>query len=182
MAGEGDPARSRAAPRLLPLAAMLGDGQDVFESAIRGSSMAPAVPPRARLRVRLQSGQPCAPGDVVFYQADDGYMVHRVVYVAGRSGDGRYLLTCGDNRLAPDPPVRPDQVLGTVIAVQGASGWRPPGPPRIPRRGKRVVRAITVRAMIVVLGLSLSAAGRLARALLPLEMASRAALARLRRA
>src|SRR5215471_6327482 len=60
---------------LLPLASHFRERQLVFESAIRGPSMEPAIPSRARLRVQSLGAQPCRPGDVVFYLTDDGYMV-----------------------------------------------------------------------------------------------------------
>src|SRR5262249_34997648 len=92
-------------PLLLPLAAHFRERQPIFESAIRGPSMEPAIPSRARLRVQLLGPRPCQPGDIVFYLVDNGYMVHRVVYRARHGSAQDYLLTCGDNRLVPDPPV-----------------------------------------------------------------------------
>ena len=85
--------RSRAASTLLlehahlllPLASQFSDSQPVLESAIHGSSMSPAIPAGTRLRVRV-GGQPsCQPGDVVFYLAEGGYTVHRVVHRARRT-------------------------------------------------------------------------------------------------
>ena len=40
-------------PLVLALASRLGGRDVIFESAIRGSSMSPAIPGRVRLRVRL---------------------------------------------------------------------------------------------------------------------------------
>jgi hypothetical protein len=166
---------------LLPLATHLG-GQPVFESAIHGSSMSPAIPRGARLRVQLLGQQACRPGDVVFFLADAGYMVHRVVYRARRGGAENYLLTRGDSRLAPDPPVRCDRVLGTVTAVQGAGGWRPPGPPAGGGGvSKGMIRAGALAAMIVVLRGSPSLARRLGASLARAEWIARAVAGRYRR-
>jgi hypothetical protein len=167
-------------PLLLPLASHFREPQLIFESAIRGPSMAPAIPSHARLRVQLLGPQPCQPGDVVFYLADDGYIVHRVVYRARRGSAPDYLLTCGDNRLAPDPPVQGNQVLGTVIAVQNARYWQPPSPPTTAPFYKRMIRAITLTAMITALWFSAVAARRLAAILLDLELVGRASVRRLR--
>ncbi len=158
---------------LLVLASHFRGRGAVFESAILGSSMSPAVPSRARLRVRLLGEEPCRSGDVVYYLANDGYMVHRVLYQPRRGAAAGYLLTRGDRCVAPDPPVRKDRILGTVIAVQTAGGWRPPGPPMSGSVYHRVIRAITLTATIAALWLSVSAARRLAAVLLKLESAAR---------
>jgi hypothetical protein len=154
---------------LLPLAAQLGDAPRDFESAIRGSSMAPAIPAAARLRVRCGGRPPCRVGDVVIYLADGGYTVHRIVYRGhGPAGEG-YLLAEGDARFAADPPVPCGQVLGTVVAVQIDGRWQPIGPRPASAWHRRAVRAVTLAAMIVTTWCSAAAATWLAGALLALE-------------
>ncbi|HSP99198.1 MAG TPA: S24/S26 family peptidase [Candidatus Dormibacteraeota bacterium] len=155
---------------LLPLATQLGETPTEVESAIRGSSMAPAIPPRSRLRVRVGGQIPCQVGDVVFYLADDGYTAHRVVY---RAAGGDYLLAEGDARFAPDPPLSCRQVLGTVVAVEIDGQWLPVGgSPARPWR-QRLVRGATLAAMIAVSRLSTGAAKRLAALLLTVETKGR---------
>lgn len=117
---------------------------------------------RARLRVRLLSEQSCQPGDIVFYLSDAGFVVHRVAHLPCRGAAAGYLLTLGDNCLVPDPPVRKDRILGTVIAVQTASGWRPPGPQVGRSVYHRLVRAAAFGAVIVASRISVSAPGRIA--------------------
>jgi hypothetical protein len=168
---------------LLPVASQLREGQPLFESAIRGSSMAPAIPSYARLQVQLLAGRHCEPGDVVYYLAGGGYVVHRVVWRARRGHRAEYLVTCGDNRLTPDPPVPSSRVLGTVVAVQGPAGWEGPRP--LVLRGalpavRRAIRAITRGALVAALWLSPAAADRLADALLQAEIAGRRAIWRWR--
>jgi hypothetical protein len=158
---------------LLPLAAQIGEDQPEFESAIRGSSMAPAIPAGARLRVRVNGQLPCRAGDVVFYLAEGGYTVHRVVY---RSSAVDYLLTAGDARFAPDPPVPCRQVLGTVVGIQIDGEWHSLGPRTSGPWHRRVVRAVTIPAMVITMRISAVAATRLAARLLILE--TRARLAR----
>lgn len=161
---------------LLPVASQFRQDQPEFESAIRGSSMWPAIPPGARLRVRLGGQVPCRVGDVVLYLAGDGYTVHRVVSRARRISGQAYLLTEGDSRFAPDPPVPCGRVLGTVVAVEVTGQWQPPGPPTADRWHKRVTRAVTKTAMIAVMSCNVSAASRLAALLLILESAARVAV------
>lgn len=160
---------------LLPLAAQLGETQPDFESAIHGSSMSPAIPAGARIRVRPAQPANCQVGDVVFYLAEGGYTVHRVVHRRGRASDTDYLLAEGDARYAPDPPVPRSKVLGTVVAVQIDGEWKPLGPrPAGPWR-RRVVRALTLPAMIATMWLSVAAAEWLADLLLVLEVRARGA-------
>ena len=122
---------------LLPLAAQLGETTEV-ESNIRGSSMAPAIPPWSRLRVRVGGQIPCEVGDVVFFLADDGYTAHRVVYRdAGRDDISSPRAMPA---LRPTLRCRASQVLGTVVAVEIGGQWLPvAGPPVRPWR-QRVVR------------------------------------------
>jgi hypothetical protein len=155
---------------LLPLAAQLGETQTDVESAIRGSSMAPAIPPRSRLRVRVGGQIPCQEGDVVFYLADGGYTAHRVVYRA--AGDG-YLLAEGDARFAPDPPLVRRQVLGTVVAVEIEGQWLPVGGPPASPWHRRLVRRVTLAAMIAATRVSFGTARRLAALLLIVETKGR---------
>jgi hypothetical protein len=160
---------------LLPLVSHLGQGQPDFESAVRGNSMAPAIPAGARIRVRPGEGSSCRIGDVVFYLSDGGYVVHRVAYRPAPSADGDYLLTAGDARFAPDPPVPCRQILGTVVAVQGNGQWAPVGPPVPGPWHRRVVRAVTLPVMILATKVSVVGARRLARALLAAEFRARLA-------
>jgi len=160
---------------LLPLAAQLGPSTPDFESAVHGSSMAPAIPPGARIRVRVSGQRPSQVGDVVFYLADDGYTVHRVVYRMRRKSSAEYLLTEGDARFAPDPPVATRQVLGTVVAVEVDGDWSPLGlQPHGPWH-RRLVRTMTLPATIVAMWFSVAAANRLAATLLKLETTARLA-------
>ena len=155
---------------LLPLATQLGEAPADFESTIRGSSMAPAIPAGARLRVRLDGRESCQVGDVVFYLADGGvYTVHRIVYRARRASAKGHFLTEGDARFAPDPPVSSGQVLGTVVAMQIDGQWQPLRPQRVRPWHQRVARFLTLTLMGGVMELNVPAASRLAVVLLTLE-------------
>lgn len=159
---------------LLPLSSTFVDALPLFfESSIRGPSMEPVIPAGSRLRVQVGQPQLCQPGDVVFYLTDDGYMVHRIVHKPRRGAHQDYLLTCGDHRLAPDPPVHYTQLLGTVMALQREGTWHPLGPPRPGPLAKRVLRAVTLLLMCLVLHCSARTACGLAKRLLQLELRGR---------
>ena len=168
-------------PLALLLASRLGGCDAVFESAIRGSSMSPAIPGRVRLRVQLLVGQPCHPGDIVYFLADSGFMVHRLVHQPRGCAAGSYVITFGDNCLVPDPPVKWDRILGTVIAIETANGWQPPFPQRTASIYHRFCRAMTYAATAAAFSLSISAARKLTVVLSSLESAGRAPVGRLLR-
>jgi hypothetical protein len=164
------------------LASQLGDSQPfLLESTIHGSSMSPAIPAGSRLRVRVSRQSSCQLGDVVFYLADGGYTVHRVICRARRSLGPDYLLTAGDARFAPDRPVPGSSVLGVVVQVCIGGTWRSVGPPVARSWYHRVVRAITLPITSVAFRISVTVAGRLADRLLTLESLGRIALGGLRR-
>ena len=143
--------------------------------------MSPAIPSGARLRVRLLGENPCNSGDVVFYMSEDGFMVHRIAHPPRGSTAGGYLLTIGDDCLAPDPPVRINRLLGTVVAVQTCTGWRPPGPALVRTSFHRLVRAATIAATIVALWFGVATARRFAAFLSALERVLRPLAGRLLR-
>jgi hypothetical protein len=165
---------------LLPLAEQLGDADTAFESAIHGSSMSPAIPAHSRIKVRL--GGTCQVGDIIFYLADGGYTVHRVVYRSRAWAGDDYLLAEGDARFAPDPPLTRRQVLGTVEAVQVDGRWHPLGRRSPGPWHRRIVRSLTLPAMIGAMWFGTAAANRLAAVLLSLESRARMMRRRLVRA
>jgi signal peptidase len=87
--------------------------------AILSGSMAPTMPPGALAVVRPVDVTHVRIGDVLTYQAqpDDPTLVtHRVVAVSRDAHGGVSLILQGDANGAPDDhPVRPEQVLGSVV-------------------------------------------------------------------
>ena len=80
----------------------------------RGTSMLPAIPRGAAVRVGPPAARGIARGDVVLASFDDGLPVlHRVRAVR----EGRVWLK-GDNRIFGDPPIPLDRVIGVVDAVE----------------------------------------------------------------
>ncbi len=143
--------------------------------------MAPAIPKLSRLRVQLLGTQVPQAGDILYYLADDGFVIHRVVHhVSALSGE-RYYLTIGDNCLAPDQPVPEHRVLGTVIAVETTSGRRPPGLPQLSSSLHRVARAISIPATIVASRFGVSAAAQVAALFRRLEEVGRVRVGRVLR-
>lgn len=56
-------------------------------------------------------------GDIVSYQKDDRIIIHRIVHI-DTDEDGLYFVLKGDNNPASDPgKVRPEQILGKVVAI-----------------------------------------------------------------
>jgi len=153
-------------------------GATLFESVIRGSSMSPAIPARSRLRVQTVTGSSCGPGDIVFYLADTGFMVHRVILAPRRGPAAGHLLTQGDNCLAPDAPVSRDRVLGTVLETCDSGRWRAPGPPTGGTIYHRLARSATCACMFVAMHFTLGGARRLARLLQEMEAGIRPPLGR----
>ncbi|HEY7060842.1 MAG TPA: S24/S26 family peptidase [Chloroflexota bacterium] len=165
---------------LLPLASGLRADQPTFETTIRGSSMWPTIRPRTTLRVQVHGPEACERGAVVFYQGHAGYTVHRVVYRARRGARADWLVTRGDNCLVPDPPVRSDQVVGTIVATQQKTGWQPPGPAPAGALHERAIQAATLHLLIATLWVYPPAARGLGRLLLRLQAVRLARLRRLR--
>jgi len=167
-------------PLLAVVASRLGSDA-IFDSAIHGSSMAPAIPKLSRLRVQLLGTRVPDVGDILYYLADDGFVVHRIVHhFRARSGE-RIYLTVGDNCLAPDQPVPEGRVLGTVIEIDTPSGRSSPGLLQLRSIFHRVARAISIPTTIVASRFGLSAAARVAALFRRLEGVGRARIGRMLR-
>lgn len=166
---------------LLPVVASRLGHDAIFESSIRGSSMCPAIPRSSRLRVQLLGTRTPGPGDVLYFLADDGFMIHRVVRQLLASSGERYYLTIGDNCLAPDQPVPEHRVLGVVITVDTTSGRRPPGPPQSGSVLHRVARTISVPATYVASRVSVPAGAQISSLFRWFEEAGRARAGRVLR-
>jgi len=166
---------------LLPVVASRLGGDERFESTIRGGSMAPAIPQYSRLQVQLLGGRVPERGDILYYLADDGFVIHRVVQHLSADSGERYFLTIGDDCLAPDPPLPEHRILGVVIAVETSSGRCAPGPPQSRSAFHRLARAVSIPATVAASRISLSAGARVAMLFRQLENAGRARVGRMLR-
>lgn len=160
---------------LVGVGSAFGDGHS-FESAIKGSSMEPAIPRQTRVRARIIDKGVVAPGDIAFYLAESGYVIHRVLHVDAAD----YVLTFGDNCWAPDPPVLSSDLLGVVTAVKSGDEWIPPGPLAIHSFAKRAVRRVGLLLMSAALPSRTRFARRLALTLRRVELDCRLFVPRLR--
>lgn len=105
------------------------------ECEVRGSSMEPAVPDGATVRIRLDGAAAAPVGAVLAILLDGTLSVHRLLARGrGRAARG-WAVTHGDANTFCDPPLLAGAVLGVVTAVRlpGSGEWRPPQPaPRPP--------------------------------------------------
>lgn len=148
VAGETRWQESKAAsePRLKALGAFIWRGRDrirvaascaeapiVIECTLRGGSMSGLIAAGSRVRVIFGDAH-WSRGEVVAFIDGARIVVHRVVYRGYSPRARNYLITQGDAMSLPDPPIAASAVLGTVVAVHDAGGWRPLGarirPPR----------------------------------------------------
>ena len=97
-----------------------------------GASMQPTIEDGELITVAPVAPGPVKRGDILLYQSESGVHAHRVVgRVKGTvpllEGDcplDHYLLR-GDASVSCDAPVRLEQVIGRVVAVQRAGRSRP---------------------------------------------------------
>ncbi len=81
-----------------------------FRLTVTGGSMVPTFWP-GRDSVVLKKTEKIKNHDVIFYLRDNGtYVLHRIIGIK----KGGFAL-CGDNQHVAEYPIRPDQVMATVI-------------------------------------------------------------------
>ncbi len=136
--------------RVLAAANRRGDeGVRVVECELRGGSMTGAVPARSPIRIALLR-RPWQIGDVVAFMDGARVVVHRIVHRCGIGCAQEFLITRGDAKLLPDPPIEASAILGPVIEFSCGGQWRSIGPAtRLPRRERLL--ACLVLAMAAVL-------------------------------
>lgn len=88
---------------------------------VTGASMLPAIWPGDVVTIRSSRLSDVSAGDLVLFQRDRRFFVHRVLEMSGNS-----LLTRGDSVLGPDPPVSSAELLGRVVSITSAGTTRPP--------------------------------------------------------
>lgn len=97
-------------------------GQEV-SMTIAGGSMAPfLVNGRDAIRFKAPD-RPLKPGDMVFYQRENGqFVMHRICRVAP---EGVYLV--GDAQWHIEGPLAPERIFALVIQAQRKGKWIGPG-------------------------------------------------------
>jgi hypothetical protein len=112
--------------RLRAIAPLLKRVEGEVELMLYGVSMEPAIPDASLIRIRCGEPEACRVGDVVVMQAGSRVVAHRVLH-RGRRGRAReYLITRGDARWLPDPPVPVASLLGVVTRVAAGGAWDRP--------------------------------------------------------
>jgi hypothetical protein len=78
-----------------------------------GCSMLPSVWPGDLFLIRLAAFADLHTGQLLFYAAENGLVIHRIV-----EKNANRVITRGDSLPHDDAPVSPSQVLGTVALIQ----------------------------------------------------------------
>ncbi len=109
-------ATAQAAQQIkLELAAeILGAGGSISVRAL-GTSMIPSIWPGDLLMIDSISPQQIMTGDVILFRQQSRFYIHRVVRTDTYGGS---WITRGDALLEQDPPVRPSELLGRVVAIE----------------------------------------------------------------
>lgn len=90
----------------------LMDSGGEFTLYPRGTSMLPLIV-QGRDSVTLVKAEEFRAGDIAFYQRENGqYVLHRVI-----AADGETYTVCGDNQLAPEYGVKPEQIIAKAAYI-----------------------------------------------------------------
>jgi hypothetical protein len=81
-----------------------------------GASMLPAIRPGDILTILRVGPDGVQPGEIALYSRDDRFFIHRAV--ENREG---FLIARGDALPNNDPPVRVEELLGRVTAIERGS-------------------------------------------------------------
>lgn len=125
-AAEGGPAPLPGAAQLAAIAELWKRSHRIFEARFDGRSMTPTIEPQQPVTVRC--GEAVKVDAVILAFRNHDVIVHRVVWISRR---GDWLLTRGDARAIPDPPLAMSNIVGVVDA-----------PPFTPRRTQRIALRI----------------------------------------
>lgn len=158
--------------RLNAVASLLkASGRDI-ECLVEGTSMGATLPARSQVKIRCGEPEGYVRDAIVAFVAGRKIVSHRVVHRGRRGMASEYLITRGDGRVLPDPPVRLRSVLGTVTGVWIGDRWVEPSAPARRPPLRRVPAALLMLLAKAALELNVRLAERLALGLL----AARAAL------
>ena len=114
---QADPAR------IVALASSLRAPSRLLESTVDGMSMASSLPPQSRIRIELINRARYELGEVIAFLVGSQVVVHRVVHQGRAGAAAGFVLTRGDSRLVPDPPVAYVRILGPVTGLWKDGRW-----------------------------------------------------------
>lgn len=93
---------------------------------VQGYSMGRCSPHNCRVRLVNVPTVSLKPGHVVAFRTSDGrLLVHRIVHIGVRASNCGFLLTRGDTRRFPDPPVPKAAIKGIVQEILLDGQWQP---------------------------------------------------------
>ena len=91
--------------------------------------MLPTIWPGDLLTIESVSFERIEPGDVVLFEREERFFIHRVMRKCGAGESaGPSLVTRGDSMPVPDSPVWPTELLGRIISVKRHKGDAHPVP------------------------------------------------------
>ena len=121
---------------------ILHDSGQVFESSIKGVSMAPTMPEGARVRIQPLPAAAYRMGQVVVCELDDILFAHRIVRCTSSGRRSDFVMTQGDGHILCDPPTRKISILGVITEYRAGGDWHVPGPSRMRRPGIQAISAL----------------------------------------
>lgn len=93
--------------------------------------MLPALWPGDLLFLESNFSEPLRPGDIVLFQRDGRFFIHRVVRLSSRSGNEE-VITRGDCMAEEDLPIAKPDVMGRVREIRrGEKAMIPPAAPSL---------------------------------------------------
>ena len=102
---------------------LLAEGKTVRIRA-DGYSMFPSIKPGSVIYIEpLTDEQNPAPGDIIAWKRETGFVVHRLIRILREENNIRFI-TRGDSSVNEDKPVLKEQIAGKVIHTESSSGKR----------------------------------------------------------
>jgi hypothetical protein len=83
-----------------------------------GQSMQPTIRDGEAVTVAPVRATEVSRGDILLYGTEKGLIAHRVLGIYGDCEADRLFILRGDSSVSADEPVRAEQVLGRVVAVE----------------------------------------------------------------
>lgn len=90
------------------------NGEDEFVLTVKGKSMEPNLKDGNKIRMSIFKGEKIEKGQVVLYERQNNWVIHRILYTVSKNGK-KYYLTKGDNNKFFDfCPIKEDKIIGIL--------------------------------------------------------------------